>query len=110
MWCGGLTELLRISALAQAYDIPIVPHGSGPYTAHFCITQTNSPFSEYIANSPDGKEVLPCFGDLFRNETMPIKGIITSEMLDSAGSGFGLEVDHDKLIPFTDTMMRRNVT
>ena len=29
MWAGGLTELLRISALAQSYDIEVVPHGSG---------------------------------------------------------------------------------
>ena len=25
-WCGGLTELRRIAALAAAYDIPVIPH------------------------------------------------------------------------------------
>jgi L-rhamnonate dehydratase len=32
MWLGGLTELLKVSAHAAAYDIPVVPHGSGPYS------------------------------------------------------------------------------
>lgn len=103
MWCGGLTELLRISAMAQAYDIPIVPHGSGPYTAHFCITQTNSPYSEYIANSPDGQTVHPCFGALFKDEVMPIEGAIKRERLDRPG--FGLTLDYDQVIPFSDDIM-----
>lgn len=34
-WLGGLTELLKVSAMAAAYDIPVVPHGSGPYSYHF---------------------------------------------------------------------------
>lgn len=104
MWCGGLTELLRISALAGAYDIPIVPHGSGPYTAHFCITQKNSPFSEYIANSADGKTVHPCFGDLFTNEVMPENGTISVKAL--SGHGFGLTLNYEKVIPFTENLMR----
>ena len=39
MWAGGLTELLRISAHAGAYDLPVVPHGSGPYSYHFVLSQ-----------------------------------------------------------------------
>ena len=35
MWVGGLTELLKIAAHAAAYDIPVVPHGSGPYSYQF---------------------------------------------------------------------------
>jgi len=27
MWLGGLSELLKVAAMASAYDIPIVPHG-----------------------------------------------------------------------------------
>ena len=75
MWVGGLTELLKISAMASAYDIPVVPHASGPYSYHFVVSQTNSPFQEYLANSPDGKSVLPVFGNLFTNEPIPTKGL-----------------------------------
>src|SRR5690606_20412164 len=67
MWVGGLTELLRISALANAYDIPVVPHGSGAYSYHFCITQPQAHFCEYINISPDGRQIVPVFGDMFVN-------------------------------------------
>ncbi len=30
MWVGGMTELVKIAAQAAAYDIPVVPHASGP--------------------------------------------------------------------------------
>lgn len=89
MWVGGLTELLRISAHAAAYDIPVVPHGSGPYSYHYVLSQTNAPFSEYVANSPDGTSVLPSFGALFLNEPVPEGGRVDV----SDAPGFGLELN-----------------
>ena len=59
MWAGGLTELLRICAMASAYDIPVVPHCSGPYSNHLVISQPNCPFSEFLITSPRGEEVGP---------------------------------------------------
>ena len=91
MWVGGMTELLKISAMASAYDIPVVPHASGPYSYHFVVSQANSPFQEYLANSPDGKSVLPVFGDLFLNEPVPARGFLDVEVLDRPG--FGLELN-----------------
>jgi len=91
MWVGGLTELLKVSALAAAYDIPVVPHASGPYSYHFVVSQSNSPFQEYLANSPDGKSVLPVFGNLFTNEPIPTKGYLDVSILDKPG--FGLELN-----------------
>ena len=26
-WCGGISETLKICALASAYDLPVIPHG-----------------------------------------------------------------------------------
>jgi L-rhamnonate dehydratase len=46
MWVGGLTELLKISAHASAYDTSVIPHGSGPYSYHFIASQPHSPFCE----------------------------------------------------------------
>ncbi|KAF2091021.1 L-rhamnoate dehydratase-like protein [Saccharata proteae CBS 121410] len=91
MWVGGLTELLKVSAMASAYDIPVVPHASGPYSYHFVVAQPHSPFQEYLANSPDGQSVLPVFGDLFTNEPIPIKGFLEVKELDRPG--FGLEIN-----------------
>ncbi|KAI7522817.1 mandelate racemase/muconate lactonizing enzyme family protein [Hortaea werneckii] len=91
MWVGGMTELLKVSSMAAAYDIPVVPHASGPYSYHFVVSQANSPFQEYLANSPDGKSVLPVFGNLFTNEPIPTKGFLDVTELDKPG--FGLEIN-----------------
>lgn len=91
MWLGGLTELLKVSAMAAAYDIPVIPHASGPYSYHLVCSQHNSPFQEYLANSPDGKSVQPVFGDLFTNEPIPTKGYLDVSELDKPG--FGLELN-----------------
>lgn len=100
MWLGGLTELLRVSAHAAAYDIPVVPHASGPYSYHFVISQPNTPFQEYLANSPDGSSVLPVFGDLFIDEPIPTKGFLTTADLDKPGFGLTLNpAARSKLIP-----------
>lgn len=93
MWCGGLTELIRIAALANAYDIPVVPHGSGAYSYHFCITQPQAIFAEYINISPDGRALSPVFGSMFKNEAMPANGAIS--LTDDPG--FGLELDRERL-------------
>ncbi|KAG5986107.1 hypothetical protein E4U52_000581 [Claviceps spartinae] len=91
MWLGGMTELLKVAAMAAAYDIPVVPHASGPYSYHFVMSQSNTPFQEYLANSRDGKSVLPVFGDLFTDEPIPTAGFLTARHLDKPG--FGLTVN-----------------
>ncbi len=88
MWVGGLTELLRIAAHASAYDIPVVPHGSGPYSYHFIASQTGAAFCEYVAASPDGRSIRPVFGDLFVGEDLPKDG----KLKVSAAPGFGMEL------------------
>lgn len=91
MWVGGLTELLKVSALAAAYDIPVVPHASGPYSYHYVVSQPNTPFQEYLANSADGHTVEPVFGNLFLNEPIPTEGYLDVSVLDKPG--FGLELN-----------------
>ncbi|KAL8810277.1 MAG: hypothetical protein Q9223_006387 [Gallowayella weberi] len=103
MWVGGMTELLRISAMAAAYDIPVVPHASGSYSYHFVISQPNSPFQEYLANSPDGKSVQPVFGDLFVNEPIPSKGYLDVSELDKPG--FGLELNPNARLICGDNLL-----
>ncbi|ELZ19948.1 mandelate racemase/muconate lactonizing protein [Halosimplex carlsbadense 2-9-1] len=46
--CGGLTELLRIDAMASAHDVPVIPHtGTNPHL-HFIAASTNAPMAEYF--------------------------------------------------------------
>lgn len=97
-WVGGLTELLKISALASAYDVPVVPHASGPYSYHFTFSQVNCPFQEYVAASPDGRSILPVFGSLFTNEPVPVNGDMHISQLSEPG--FGLKLNPNaKLVP-----------
>ncbi|MDR3471357.1 MAG: L-rhamnonate dehydratase [Devosia sp.] len=96
MWVGGMTELLRIAAHASAYDLPVVPHGSGPYSYHFIASQTQAAFCEYVAASPDGRSIQPVFGNLFVGELLPSNGRLT---LGDA-PGFGMELaDRAMLVP-----------
>jgi L-rhamnonate dehydratase len=46
-WCGGLTELRRISALSAANHLPMVPHrGGSPYGMAVIVSTPNCPFAE----------------------------------------------------------------
>ena len=93
MWCGGLTELLRISSMAAAYDIPVVPHGSGAYSYHFVVTQPHCPFCEYLNTSPDCKSFPPVFGKMFINEQVPTNGKIRP----TDDPGWGLKLNRESL-------------
>jgi L-rhamnonate dehydratase len=88
MWVGGMTELLRIAAHASAYDLSVVPHGSGPYSYHFIASQTVPAFCEYVAASPDGISIEPVFGTLFEGEPVPENGRITL----GTEPGFGMSL------------------
>ncbi len=62
-WCGGLTEMRRIGAMAAAYDIPVIPHGGGLNgSTHWILANTNAPWAELFLPAPGGpKEVYQIF-------------------------------------------------
>lgn len=74
IWCGGLTELLKISALAEARGTMVVPHGSSVYSYHFAITRHNCPFAEFVMMAPGADEVTPIFSPLLLDEPVPLNG------------------------------------
>lgn len=90
-WCGGLTELLRISALADAHGKLVVPHGSSVYSYHFVITRHASPFAEFLMMAPKADEVVPMFSPLLLDEPVPVDGRIT--LTDRPGFGVRLNPD-----------------
>ncbi len=58
-WCGGLTELRRIAALAAAYDITVLPHVGGTRDGvHFTMATTNAPWSEMFMPAPGGPKAV----------------------------------------------------
>ena len=90
-WCGGLTELRRIGALAAAYDIPVIPHGGWRGGApHYILSAPNSPWCEMFLPPPGGpKEVYSRFEEE-NNITRGPEGIY---MRPSDRPGFGWEVE-----------------
>jgi L-alanine-DL-glutamate epimerase-like enolase superfamily enzyme len=51
MWAGGLTEVVKIAALASVYNVEVVPHNHSTYaTLHFSASQAPSlcPVQEYL--------------------------------------------------------------
>jgi L-rhamnonate dehydratase len=92
-WCGGLTAVRRIAAMAKPYDVPVVPHGAGVYNYHFVYSNLNSPFAEYLSVG-DGTKVRPIF-EAITGEPLPVNGRVT--LGDTPG--FGVELNRDLLEP-----------
>ena len=89
-WCGGLTELIKISALADAHGALVVPHGSSVYSYHFVITRHNSPFAEFLMMAPQADKVVPMFSPLLLDEPVPVNGRMKASALDQPGFGVRL--------------------
>jgi L-rhamnonate dehydratase len=90
-WCGGMTELMKISALADARGVLVVPHGSSVYSYHFSITRHNSPFAEFLMMAPKADQVIPMFSPLLLDEPVPKDG----RMKLSDAPGFGVRLNPD---------------
>jgi L-rhamnonate dehydratase len=89
-WCGGITELIKISALADAHNAMVVPHGSSVYSYHFVITRTNSPFAEFLNMSPKSDQIVPMFSPQLLGEPVPVNGRMRASALDKPGFGVDL--------------------
>lgn len=91
-WCGGLTELRRIGAMAAAYDIPVIPHGGGLNGAiHWTIANVNAPWAELFLPAPGGpKEVYQIHEEQYQISRGP-EGIYTRPR-ELPGFGWDIEV------------------
>ncbi len=88
-WCGGLTELQKIAALADSRGVLVIPHGSSVYSYHFVITRHNSPFAEFLMMAPAADRVVPMFHPQLIGEPVPVNGRL--KLPDTPG--FGVELD-----------------
>ena len=97
-WVGGLTEARRIVAMASAYDLPVIPHGSSVFSYHLQYAFTNCPIAEFLVMSPAADQIVPLFGELFLNEPLPSDGYV--ELSDAPGWGVELNDKLELLRPF----------
>ena len=99
-WCGGLTELLKISALADSHGKLLVPHGSSVYSYHFVVTRHNSPFAEFLMMAPGADKVVPMFSPMLEGEPIPQDGRLPVSALDRPGFGVTLSSDLSLARPY----------
>ena len=92
-WCGGITELIKISALADAHGVLVVPHGSGVYSYHFVITRHNSPFTEFLMIGAEGRRGASRLHPLLLDEPVPVNGRMKASVPDQPGFGVRLNPD-----------------
>jgi len=91
-WCGGISETLKIGALASTYDLPVVPHGhSTPATCHVIASQTPNtfPLLEYLIK---WNQVHQFF---LKTPIHPQGGEVKVTQLDQPG--LGMELDDSKM-------------
>jgi L-rhamnonate dehydratase len=97
-WCGGLTELIKISALADAHKTLVIPHGSSVYSYHFVVTRHNSPFAEFLMMAPNADQVVPMFTPLLLDEPVPVDGKM--QVPDRPGFGVHLNPECKLVRPY----------
>jgi L-rhamnonate dehydratase len=98
-WCGGITELIKISALADAHNVLVVPHGSSVYSYHFVVTRHNSPFAEFLMMAPKADAVVPMFNPLLLDEPVPVNGRM--KVPETPGFGVRLNPECALVRPYT---------
>ena len=97
-WVGGITEARRIVAMASAYDIPVIPHGSSVFSYHLQYAFTNCPVAEFLVMSPQADRIVPLFGTLLKNEPLPKQGFV--HLSDAPGFGVELNDDLERVRPY----------
>jgi L-rhamnonate dehydratase len=89
-WAGGISETIKIAALASTYGIPLIPHGhSVPATVQLlaALPEPVAPWVEYLLK---WNELLQFF---FREPVQPVNGIIRVP----TQPGMGVELDPAKI-------------
>lgn len=89
-WAGGISEMMKICALASAYDVPIIPHGhSTPASAHLIAAwpEPTTPLLEFLIK---WNEIHQFF---LKDPLKPINGMVTLRETP----GLGMDLDEAKM-------------
>jgi L-alanine-DL-glutamate epimerase-like enolase superfamily enzyme len=93
---GGLTQARKIAALAEAYQVPVIPHAGQMHNYHVVMASLNSPMAEFFppVDVEVGNEL---FWYIFNGEPKPTDGFIN---LDENVPGLGLTINESALSQF----------
>lgn len=86
---GGITEGQKIYALAEAFDLPVIPHSNEIHNLHLSFAKPNAPWAEYFpyrADDPGGTNTI--FWEIFDGNPLVEQG--TLRLTDAPGLGLAL--------------------
>ncbi len=89
-WAGGITEMVKIAAIASVYDVQLIPHGhSVPANANFSFAQPVAlvPMLEYLVKW----NILHQW--FLKHPVHPVNGVVSPP----TQPGLGMELDEDKI-------------
>ncbi|MFH1560252.1 MAG: mandelate racemase/muconate lactonizing enzyme family protein [Chloroflexota bacterium] len=88
---GGVSEFMKVAALAQAHDLPIAPHGNQDIHVHLVSAIPNGLTVEYYRGSTD-----PMWGKMFKNTLKVEDGYVHPP----DRPGIGIELNDEMLKPY----------
>jgi L-alanine-DL-glutamate epimerase-like enolase superfamily enzyme len=93
---GGISQARKICALAESFQVPVVPHAGQMHNYHVSMASLNCPISEFFpqVDVEVGNEL---FWYIFDGEPTPTNGYI---QLDDTLPGLGLTVNEESLKRF----------
>jgi L-rhamnonate dehydratase len=93
---GGISQARKISALAESFQVPVVPHAGQMHNFHVVMANLNSPIAEFFpkVDVEVGNEL---FWYIFDGEPEPVDGYID---LNENVPGLGLTVNEESLKRF----------
>jgi L-alanine-DL-glutamate epimerase-like enolase superfamily enzyme len=89
-WCGGVSELIKICAIASAYGAQVIPHGHSIHAAlHVVASQSPGvcPLVEYLISK------MSSYYHFEKDDMAPVNGKIQLR----SRPGFGIELDAAKI-------------
>lgn len=93
---GGISQARKIAALAEAHEVPVIPHAGQMHNFHIVMASLNSPMAEFfpIVDVEVGNEL---FWYIFEGEPTPKDGYIE---LNEELPGLGVVVNEAALSQF----------
>ncbi len=86
---GGITEARKVVALAQAFNLPVVPHAHNYHNLHLVMASANMPLAEFFPHPERDGDTF--FSELFHGEPTVEKG----EIALSDAPGFGVSLNEE---------------
>jgi len=93
---GGITAAQKINAIAESYQVPVIPHAGRMHNYHLTMANVNYPIAEYfpVFDVEVGNEL---FNYIFQGDPVAVEGYLD---LDNKMPGLVITISKDHLNNF----------